>query len=217
MKICPACGAKEAETEFSGPFCTACTASMEPAVTAGKDFTVVVCPACGTARAGNESFEYSEQALTRLVSSRTKENNANAVKILLEKTKGGAFIATIESVFKGGDREFKKRSRLKVTVEKRTCKDCTLKSGGYHLALIQLRGDPEQISRLAEKLVKRLEKESFVSGVEEKKEGIDIQVGSAKAAVSALKACDKSFIKTSTLIGAKQGKDVHRITLCVRL
>ncbi len=97
------------------------------------------------------------------------------------------------------------------------CQDCGRRSGGYHEAIIQLRGNSTRINQLAQALLRELEAITFVTKVIEKKEGVDLQVGSKRAAIDVMSKRHFETITSNKLVGEKNGKQLYRKTICVRL
>ncbi len=110
-------------------------------------------------------------------------------------------------------------------VVKDVCQACSRISGMYYEAIIQIRGNKkEKVKSFVEKKINELSKKdelSFISKIEEKKKGLDIYVGSKKAAKSILKEAKKLYnLETKesyTLIGERKGKKLYRVTILLRL
>lgn len=218
VKLCPSCGAKEGERDFNGAFCIECSAKLAPPAKTAKGISVTVCPKCNTGRTGQDGFQYSEKALETQVLKKAKPaGDVSRMTVELEKVKPDVYIATVTTCHEGNGKEFCKTSRTRVEVTHKTCEQCSLRSGGFHLGLIQLRGDLEKCQEMAPKITRHCERESYVSGIEEKKEGIDIKVGDSRTAASALGRLGLKFSKASTLVGEKEGQRIYRQTLLVRL
>jgi nonsense-mediated mRNA decay protein 3 len=132
------------------------------------------------------------------------------------------WIASLVFVLQAGDKKIERECSTRINLVNTQCPECSRRSAGYYEAVIQVRRSSpatpqEKLARAAEKLRRKLEKTSFVSRVEEKKEGIDLYVGSAPAARSALEELSKGFEASKTLAGRKQGREVYRTTFCVRI
>ena len=101
---------------------------------------------------------------------------------------------------------------------KRTCPECSLKAGGYHEAIIQVRGPFVKARRLATNLVREVRRKTFVVSVSEVKNGFDILAGRKKPAIQAVQALGLAFKKTNKLVTQnREGKRLYRVTLCIRL
>jgi NMD protein affecting ribosome stability and mRNA decay len=100
---------------------------------------------------------------------------------------------------------------------KTICQQCSMISGGYFQAIIQLRGDPAKVREHALVLVKKLAKKTFISKEEDTEGGLDIFVGDSKAVLAVVTDMGlRSFI-TKKLVGADQGKRLFRTTFLIRL
>ncbi len=97
------------------------------------------------------------------------------------------------------------------------CEDCSKKAGGYYEAIIQLRGEREQVEKYLEKIKKTISKDSFVSKIEEIHGGYDIYVGSKDVAFNVLTKYELKAKRSRTLAGVKEGKKIYRHTFAVRL
>jgi NMD protein affecting ribosome stability and mRNA decay len=90
-------------------------------------------------------------------------------------------------------------------------------AGGYYEAIIQLRGRPERVRRWRKELTEELLKYTFISGIEDLKEGVDIKVGSSRQALSLIKDLGfRDYLITKKLWGLKEGKRVYRTTFALR-
>jgi nonsense-mediated mRNA decay protein 3 len=123
---------------------------------------------------------------------------------------------------------------LKVRVEAKSCPACSRKAGHFYTAQIQLRGPDERLPPGARKLRDRLrtsweavlpdakaEWRRSLSWAEERPEGWDFFLTDTLAArgiAKLLKVRAGAQLKESaTLWGRKDGRDVYRVTICVRL
>ncbi len=218
-KVCPKCGAREsAEKPFIGSFCGDCYAETRPLASLPKSVLVRRCPKCNRARLGGEWVEASdEDAVVRalrsphsIVSTEAKidvEGKRARVRAIVEVE--GQNVSTAEST--------------RFETQRKQCEECALRSGGYHEAIIQLRGDGSEaankkIESLARNLARRIERDSFLSGVKEQKFGLDLLAGRKRAAVDALKALDLDFTTEYKLLGVtRDGRRAVRATMLVRL
>jgi NMD protein affecting ribosome stability and mRNA decay len=97
------------------------------------------------------------------------------------------------------------------------CTDCGREGSQYFEAIIQLRGAPNRVEKMADVLSRKLQKTTFIPKMEELKEGIDIYTGSRNDAIAALNAFSLGFLRTEKLAGQRQGRRLYRTTLLVRL
>ena len=214
MKSCPSCGASEKQREFIGAFCVDCYAKKrgDELISAPKKIELDTCPVCKCLRQGLNWVDFDgdyESVLVQKLKSpypiveakaRFVENRVffNAV-VEIEGKRIPAYVET----------------RFDLT--KKMCQDCGRRSGGYHEAIIQLRGNPTRISQLAQALLRELEEITFVTKVIEKKEGVDLQVGSKRAAIDVMSKRHFETTTSNKLVGEKNGRQLFRRTICVRL
>ncbi|MCX6769613.1 MAG: NMD3-related protein, partial [Candidatus Micrarchaeota archaeon] len=104
-----------------------------------------------------------------------------------------------------------------VLTEKCMCSECGRAGSQYFEAIIQLRGDPKRVEKMAEILIRRIESRSFIPKIEELKEGLDIYCGSRNEGIAALNSQKLGFVRTEKLAGERNGKRLYRTTLLVRL
>lgn len=217
-KLCPKCGALDSQKEFVGAFCAGCYARHERVFEPLRKPEIRQCRSCKRAFLGSEWTALDEQSLGEWIASKLKSKLAlREITVSLGKAKNGLFVHA-KLCFDGGSGKIVRETNFLVRVEGVSCDECHKRSGGYHEAIVQVRGeDKERVKRVAEKIAKIASSESFVSGWEEKKEGIDIQIGAKRAAKQAVAETEKPFTITHKLIGMKEGKRVFRATLCVRV
>jgi nonsense-mediated mRNA decay protein 3 len=116
---------------------------------------------------------------------------------------------------------------IKMIINPSTCDRCRKISGGYYEAIIQLRSTGRKPSReeierskiIAETVAGK--KTAFILRCEEMKDGVDIYVSSIKGAQSIAREITNELggkiSSTSKLVGRKDGRNVYRVTLSLRL
>ncbi len=219
VKICPKCGAREAaETQFIGSFCADCYAETHPLASLPKRVVARRCPKCGRARVGGEWVEASdEQVVARELRSPHEVVSAD----VLVDAEGKR--ASVRAIVEVEGQRVPARAATRFEAERKQCEECALRSGGYHEAIIQLRGDGSEeankkIEALARRLARRIEADSFLSGVKEQKFGLDLLAGRKRAAIDALNALDLEFSTEYKLMGVtRDGRRAVRATMLVRI
>ena len=107
-----------------------------------------------------------------------------------------------------------------------TCPVCTKKLGNYHEAILQLRGEKGErqdfiLSYLVDLVDNAQSKDVFLTKMDRIKEGYDLFLSDKQFVRSmARKAIDRfggSFKETSHLVGMKNGTELYRITVSVRI
>jgi 60S ribosomal export protein NMD3 len=117
-------------------------------------------------------------------------------------------------------------------VKRETCERCSRIAGGYYEGLVQIRADgrvPEEheliaAAEIAHRVVERErtnDRKAFLSRAERKKEGLDIYVGTTRAAKQLSRSITEelggSFGESPKLVGKKDGKNVYRVAFSLRL
>jgi nonsense-mediated mRNA decay protein 3 len=236
-EFCVVCG--RTDRPLSDGLCADCFAKKVPLLTVVDHPKVTVCPVCGS-RQVRDRWEPSTSGLflgaedlnpflvplpevgIRRVSWSEVGVEANA------RTYEG--IATLR--FRGTEPEVP--VRLKVKLETRSCPDCSRKAGHFYTAQLQLRGPDDRLPPGARKLRDRLRStweavlpeakpdwRRALSWAEELPEGWDFfltETLAARGIAKLLKERTGAKIKESaTLWGRKDGRDVYRVTICVRV
>lgn len=119
------------------------------------------------------------------------------------------------------------------TVRRATCERCSRMAGNYYEATVQVRGSagapaPEELEecrkiaeRATETSLERGDRLAFIQETKVVKGGIDLVVGSTQQGRSIARAIQDRFGGSSResykLVGAKDGKNIHRTSILVRL
>lgn len=127
------------------------------------------------------------------------------------------------------EREKEARVRLKTSV----CVECSRQYGGYFEAILQIRAsDPHVLKGEGDRVLQRLEKEvasyrgeqrtgAYVSKSERVRGGFDLYMGSLEVArLVAHDLADRfgaDYAESGKLVGRRDGRDLYRFTLLVRL
>lgn len=120
---------------------------------------------------------------------------------------------------------------VEVRVKTRTCEKCTMISGGYYEAIVQIRADNrdiesfelEKVRDIIERILEREKdnKKAFVSKIVERKEGVDFYFGDKnlgrKVSREIVKALGGKIVESRKLHTRKDGRDLYRYTFAVRL
>ncbi|MFH0834803.1 MAG: NMD3-related protein [Candidatus Micrarchaeota archaeon] len=199
-KICARCG-KADDGSFTSAFCPQC----EPVTHKRLPEDVVKCPKCG--RFFVRGVWTKCDALGALNGMFQPRGYTVKNIIVIKRTKKTILEAELEP-----------KRFVGVLLELKQCQECSLRSGGYHEAVIQVRGDDkERIRQAAERLIHKISATTFIAKVEEKKEGIDIQVGRKRAALEAVDWMHLPRTQSNKLIGMHEGKRLMRTSICVRV
>ncbi len=219
--------------------CADCYALRNPLVGAPERPTVVLCPTCGARRVGahwegrgrSPNLLGAEDLYPLLeihpeASVRTVEWHEDSRHPLLREVEGSVHLH-----FRGTDRT--EKVRLTVKIEHRTCEECSRRSGHFFTATIQLRGgedDREKPTARRDRLraawdavvpEARATWRQALSWYEERPEGWDFYLTDTLAARSLARMMkgrlSATLKESATLWGRKNGQDVYRVTLCLRV
>ncbi|MFH2106226.1 MAG: NMD3-related protein [Candidatus Micrarchaeota archaeon] len=204
MIICPKCGARSDQKEFINAFCIDC---FEFKVKYTKNFEFDICIDCGRIKLQGQWRKQNPQEFSEYIKSKCK-GDFSEVKFIENK-----LTFTIDTV--AGQRILEKDVDIKYN--KKLCSDCGRVHGGYFEAIIQLRGDKGLVERYAKKIVDMIQKYSFVSNVENIKEGVDVYSGNTRESFKILSIMKLKYHSTKKLFGIKDGHRIYRTTFAVRL
>lgn len=215
-KICPRCGKSSNDVAFIAAFCKDCYLQRQPLYTL-PELELDRCVKCGRIRL--KGFWRDELQLPAYLKEKVRSNHiiqSISTKMHVDPDSKLAHADLQIKVLAEGQ-SVVLADRLDFRLIRTQCPDCALMSGGYHEAIIQLRGNREKIERLLPKIIRRLEARTFISKVVEHKEGPDIQVGKKRPALEVLSQLKLEFDTSNKLVGEHQNKRVYRTTACVRL
>ncbi len=205
MFICPKCGIDSSQSNFIGAFCEKC---YELKVSKPKFLKVRICKRCHKYWNGKEWSMYNQKKIEENIASKFK-GNFEKVDYYLES--GTAVIYfNVEGKIYMAHRSFFPET------EETICPECSKQSGGYFEAILQLRGDKIRVESASKKLSKELSRKTFVGKVEEKKEGIDLYIGSTKKVIEVIKDFKYTYKISRKLFTQKQGKRLFRTTFVIR-
>jgi len=232
-RFCPKCGKEGSAEKFVRGFCAECYASEHEIIAAPAELKVGHCKRCGKVLVGGHWVGQGAEELSEFVEKNIKIKGVTEpeTEISLEPQSNGITLANIsvDGKVEGSDVHVEKQVLLKPANV--MCDACMKLASNYFEATIQIRfnGKPSQ-KQLNEKL---REAEEFlraerkhdalaqVIGVDRARNGIDLRIGSkraAKAAAGALVKQTGGKVRHSfTLMGVdKSGKAKRRFTFCVR-
>ncbi len=203
--ICPKCGADEKEKKFIGPFCIDCYEFKIKLPK--KDLYIEQCVKCKRIRLKGKWQEFSKKDISEYITKKCKGEFDNA-KFNID---------TNEILFKINidGKEVEINKRIKFEIKKTMCKDCSRRLGGYYEAIIQLRGNEKKIEKWFKKIPGALKK-TYITKIEELKEGINLYVGSYREVQKFMSKYGFKPIVTKKLVGVDQGKRLYRSTFLLR-
>ncbi len=202
MDKCIKCG-KEAEIDI---FCKDC---FVPFIKTPKKFLVKQCKYCLIYLVEDKKV-FNKEDVEEILKKRIK-GNFKEIYVDFDEKKA---IVVLEG--KHGDIEYS--LPLSLVVEKILCEECLKKKSGYYEGIVQIRGDKDKQQKFANFIIKNLNKKTFITKIENLKEGIDIYVGSSKSLLETLQNIGiKKYKISSKLHTVKMGKRIYRITVSIRL
>lgn len=219
-KICPKCGKEGTPEEFTGSFCTDCYGGQQKLCEVPQGLEVGYCSACERIHL-NEWTAAGEEAVENWLLGKIKTKcPIEDIEMDLKRTRK-QWIADLKIKFNLDGNIVEKKMTVFIRVNNSQCGECSRKSGGYFEAIIQVRrATPEtpwdRLEALAVKIGKRLNRLTFVTKVEEKKEGFDLYAGSVEAARSVIEGLNKKCEISRTLAGQREGQQLYRTTFCIR-
>jgi nonsense-mediated mRNA decay protein 3 len=236
-EFCVVCG--RTDLPLVDAVCADCFVQSHALLTAVESPTVVICPTCGARRVGahwERSGASELMGAEDLAPMVAVHPEAGVRRIEWTETGLNPMLRELEGVaqvrFRGTERTLP--VHLTVKIEHRTCEECSRRTGRYYTAIIQLRGPegrnrlpPRELRTILWEMFERVFKEAradwkkALSWKEELPEGWDFYVTdtlAARALARLLKSrLGAEFKESATLWGRKKGKDVYRVTLCLRV
>ena len=238
--FCPKCGR---ETQEEG-LCQACFADKYVVFEVPQVIEVKLCAKCPSYRIGDawvdtsiDTYEELAKKATsktvRLALAVSKDVRSPQVTVVPEFTGPQILKVHVRVAGEIGNRPVATEAEVEARVRKETCDVCSRIAGGYYEGVIQIRAQDrfpskEEVSRclkIVENTIVRAAKAgdrlAFITDVFPLPEGADVYVGSSTCGRQASRAVIDELGGTVTeapkLVGAKDGKDLYRITFAVRL
>lgn len=236
-EFCVVCGATG--RPLVDGVCPPCAAERAPLVRIRGRVEVTICPTCGARRVGR-SWERS--GASRLLTSQDLvpflefDPEVGLRKIEWEEVSSTPtvreYLGHARTVFRGVERTVD--LPFSVRIEHRTCPECSRRSGRYFTAILQLRGpENERPAEKAPALRARLDREwekiwkearpdwrRALSWREELPEGWNCFFSDTLAARAIARLAKQRYGATlkesASLFGRKDGRDVYRVTFCLR-
>ncbi|HIH44940.1 MAG TPA: NMD protein affecting ribosome stability and mRNA decay [Candidatus Methanoperedenaceae archaeon] len=241
QSFCPKCG--NPSDDFVGNVCRQCFLSDFMLATCPKVGQVRVCQSCfalfrrgkWTAPSGSEESDITEAVRTAAEDAVEINNEAkNAqVTISVKRLDHSRFAAhaAVNAEVRGAKVSGECDIEMRILWE--TCSTCGRLSGGYYAGIVQLRAEgrfpqkheldrcEEIANRVVDSAMAKGDRTSFISKVEELREGRDIYIGSTKVGRQICRAITDAlggrYTDSPKLVGRKNGEDVYRITYALRL
>ncbi|TAJ44575.1 60S ribosomal export protein NMD3 [Methanofollis fontis] len=231
--VCPRCGRP------SVGLCRECRAGETEWLTCEPRLESIYCPVCGSQKRGktwSDTTVDRETLLQEIAASAVHlhpDLRGPEITFTFRDTSPNRTIASASVSGKLYGVPVSGECRTLIIWRKEQCDRCNRISGGYYEGIIQVRAtgrrpslyETETAARIAEESESALqdagERLSFVSQIEEKKDGLDIVVGSnhiGQVISGAIAGALGGRVTTHPkLVGEKDGKRLYRITFLVRL
>lgn len=234
---CPVCG-RDTETLIEGS-CADCAAKKHTTLAVPPVLELLTCAHCGSVQQGNRwvpgSKDVEVLVRKRLEDSIEHDPALRERRVTLELRWQDERIARAQvhlaAHFQGVPIE--QSTDVEVRVKRSSCTECSRSFGGYFEAVLQVRGaDPDVYKRLEGMLLEIVDKElnsykgehrtgAFVSKAETVRGGHDFYVGGLEVArllaQTLVKRTGAEYQESTSLVGRRQGQDLYRFTLLVRL
>jgi len=235
-EFCVVCGATG--RPLVDGLCSECAADRTTLLSAPKRGTVTVCPTCGARQVGSH---WERAGTSHLLTGEDLNpfldihSEAGVRTIRWEETGATAtvrqYVGRAKVVFRGATRDVE--VPLSVRLISRSCPECSRKSGRYFTAILQLRASLEGPSERSVELRARLDRQwtallrearpdwrQALSWKEELPEGWDCYFTETIPARSIARLAKQRFgaslKESASLFGRKDGRDVYRVTFCLR-
>ncbi|MAG45402.1 MAG: hypothetical protein CMH63_01365 [Nanoarchaeota archaeon] len=230
-KFCPKCGKLETKTTpLVNNFCQSCFAKDNPLLKQYKDLNLVICPACKSYLHQNKwqpAFsQEGKQNLRKIIKDSLPDKLKFAPHTQIDSLEINPNLTKkpveTEVIIHGtiNDIPSVESHKFTVKVDSSLCNLCKKRKSSYFEATLQIRPKSEKLLKFIENDLKHNNK-IFITKLEEKKFGYDLNVTSKEYLKHVISKVKKKFdIETKvskTLQGRKEGEDVYRYTLLLRL
>ncbi|MCI4335343.1 MAG: 60S ribosomal export protein NMD3 [Thermoplasmata archaeon] len=236
-EFCVVCGRTGLPLEEG--VCTDCFVAKNPLVTVRARPGVVLCPECGARKVGEAWERRGAPPLLSLEDLRPLLVAREGVGIRRANFEEGGKQRLVRELRGSVDVRFRDTERsvplsFEVRVEHRTCTNCSRRSGGFYTAVIQLRG-PEGRRRMKANALRealrvrwdalipltRTDWREALSWFEPLKEGWDFYLTDTESARSLARwmrgRLGATLTESPSLWGRKDGREVYRVTFCLRV
>ncbi|MFH0835973.1 MAG: NMD3-related protein [Candidatus Micrarchaeota archaeon] len=214
-KLCPKCG--ETRAEFVGAFCSNCFGEKKELFKAPRQLELRECASCNKLFLRGEWVDASDKQLAVWLASKIKSGYALVLTDLRVTRAGRKATASFTVNLNADGVKVSRPSSINLNIDSRQCRECSLRSGGYHEAVLQVRGTPSQVERFIKSFKYNLKGKTFITSELPVVNGVDLQVGERRPAFQVISKMRVHNTKANKLVGKKDGKNLVRTTICVRL
>lgn len=233
--ICPRCG----QPSPDGDICGVCRASQISWFSCRSRVTSIICPGCNSRKEAGLwadiptpreelGYELAGRAI-HIISEVTEP----VISISIRDQSANRSVADCRITGKLLGEPVEGTCQIEILWQKEQCDRCSRMAGSYHEGVIQVRAtgrkpSPREI-HAAEVIAREVEEAcfssgdrlSFISDIQETRDGVDITIGSQRIGHEISSAITKNmggrFTTHPKLVGERAGKRLYRITYSVRL
>ena len=232
--VCPQCG----EPSPLG-LCDRCRLAMATLLECPDSVEVTICPVCGSQliRGRWQDARASvEELITDAVAEKIGIHQDLAdpkVEISVSQLNATQYLVAVHLSGTFGELSASGECIVRAKVQKATCERCSRMAGNYYEAIVQVRGSAgapateelEESRKIAEATTEscllRGDRLSFIQETKDVKGGIDLVVGSTQQGRLIARAVQERFggstQESYKLVGMRDGKNVYRTSILVRL
>jgi len=232
--ICPRCG-----QPTEGGLCPQCRAADTRLLSCESRVTAVYCPVCDSQKHGKTWSDLRmprEDLIAELaVSAMSIHEDAKNVRLMVrsEETASNRTACTLDVEATLYSVPVHETCEVEILWQKEACDRCSRISGGYYEGIVQVRATDRKINgyerevavSIAEQTEESLQQAgdrlSFISELEDSKDGVDITVGSQHLGQEIARmitgALGGRYTTHPKLVGEKEGKALYRVTYSIRL
>jgi nonsense-mediated mRNA decay protein 3 len=240
--FCVECGRDAPEEDLRESLCPSCFLDSRDFSLAPDVVDLHVCVHCGARKEGEEDWVDEDLPLLQAVQSavgdrvrveRQVEDPHVYLDVETEDPRNYRVQVTVDGLVERLHME--EHHQVRVRLKRDTCTRCSRFHGGYFEAIVQLRrardrevdeAELHQALEMAEDIVERVRAEqgdrnAFILKQERIHGGLDLYVGTSKAARAIAQALSNAFggklEDSATLVGEQDGQERYRVTYSVRL
>jgi NMD protein affecting ribosome stability and mRNA decay len=208
---CPTCNRSSDECRFIGDFCEFCATDMAKKK-ALSSIGIEQCRLCSRIRIRGIYTGMDRDSIRNVIESEMKMPGWNAEVISIRDREAQV------RFYYGAEKNIAFEKSVHISITHRTCTDCFRRSSGYFEAIVQLRGTPDKVEKMTEKIGKYLEKGgAFISKIEQLDDGCDMYISSKELIGEFFMQRDLKPKKSFHLYGMRKSRKVYRNTYFLKL
>ncbi len=232
--VCPKCG----EPSSLG-LCDRCRLEMATLLECPNHVEVTLCPVCGSQLVRGR-WQEAQVSIEDLISDAVAEVICvhqdlldPRVTLSVRRKNATQYLVAVHLAGTFGELQAEEECIVAATVRRATCERCSRMAGNYYEAIVQVRGSKgapafeelDESRKIAEATTESCllkgDRLSFIQESKDVKGGIDLVVGSTQQGRLIARAVQERFggsvQESYKLVGMRDGKNVHRTSILVRL